>query len=227
MGLAGVVLRFPDGRGNFWGCSDNRVIVGVDRFSSRWPSDAVLIADSVGRPGLFAVVFDRHFDAVHAYLARRVGADGADDLASATFTTAFARRGSFRAMGDSARPWLLGIATNLLRNQWRADQRAGEAVARAAADAAVVAGDVDRGSPARRVVEAEAVAGLLAALDGDQRDVLLLFVWEGLSYEEIAMALEVPVGTVRSRLARARARLRSVLESERDEATGAVREELG
>lgn len=188
--------------------------MGVDRFSSRRPSDAVAIRDSLARPGLFAVIFDRHFDAVHAYLARRAGVDRADDLASATFTTAFARRGSFRTSSDSARPWLLGIATNLLRNQWRAEQRAVGLVARLAGGLAGPGRGQEPEGPGQRVAAAELVAALLAELDGDQRDVLLLHVWEDLSYEEIAIALEIPVGTVRSRLARARARLRSALERE-------------
>jgi DNA-directed RNA polymerase specialized sigma24 family protein len=79
-----------------------------------------VIAASVARPELFSRIFDRHFVLVHAYLTRRIGRVMADDLASATFTVAFERRGSFRADADSAHPWLLGIASNLMRNQWRA-----------------------------------------------------------------------------------------------------------
>ncbi|MGH3261955.1 MAG: RNA polymerase sigma factor [Trebonia sp.] len=162
------------------------------------------------------MIFDRHFDAVHAYLTRRVGADLADDLASATFVTAFARRGSFRSVSDSARPWLLGIATNLLRNEWRGERRALDLVARLAGEADLGGGQVSV-STDRSLGETEVIAGMLAVLDADQRDVLLLHVWEDLSYEQIAVALDVPIGTVRSRLSRARARLRSALEHQRSE----------
>lgn len=162
-----------------------------------------MIAASGDRPQLFAAIFDRHFDAVHGYLARRIGAGGADDLASATFTVAFERRHTFHADAGSARPWLFGIATNLLRNQWRADRRSHALVAELTPR--VAAGGT---APDRAAAE---VAELLAALDADQRDVLILHAWEGFSYREIAAALGVPVGTVRSRLARGRAALRSVL----------------
>jgi len=149
----------------------------------------------------------RHFDAVHAYLARRVGAIRADDLASATFTIAFERRRTFRDATSSARPWLLGIATNLVRNEWRAEQRALEAVVRLGSEAGTIAGVQGAGCES----EAGRAAGLLEELDSDQREVVLLHAWEGLSYQEIAAALGIPLGTVRSRLARARARLRSGL----------------
>ncbi len=165
--------------------------------------DSVAIARSIARPDAFSAIFDRHFRAVHRYLSRRVGRELADDLASATFTVAFERRHRFRTDSDSAFPWLLGIATNLLRNYRRAEQRALQAVARLGSTDAVFepdgAGD-DRD-----------LAGALARLDAVQRDVLFLYAWADLSYQEIAQTLEVPVGTVRSRLSRARAQLRSEL----------------
>ena len=175
-------------------------------------SDAAVIGDSLGRPEAFETIFDRHFDAVWRYLARRAGSSRADDLASATFVVAFERRHGFCAAASSARPWLFGIATNLLRNELRSEQRALSAIAR-------VASDAGRGDPDHASVGAMDLPALLAALDADQRDVLLLFAWEGLSYREIAVALGVPVGTIRSRLARARARLRA----ERDQPGAVVR----
>lgn len=140
-------------------------------------------------------------------MARRVGGGRADDLASATFVVAFERRGVFRDATSSARPWLFGIATNLLRNEQRSEQRAISALARVASDAGREHVDANR--------EPFDLPALLATLDVEQRDVLVLYAWEGLSYREIATALGVPVGTVRSRLARARARLRAGLDSER------------
>jgi RNA polymerase sigma-70 factor (ECF subfamily) len=170
--------------------------------------DAEVIAASVGRPELFATIFHRHFGAVHAYLTRQVGGERADDLASATFTVAFERRRSFLEDATSARPWLFGIALNLTRNEWRARQRAVVALTRLASTPSTPGADggVDVGGPG-----GERLASVLGQLDHDQRDVLLLYAWEGLSYEEIAAALGVPVGTVRSRLARARERLRTAL----------------
>jgi RNA polymerase sigma-70 factor (ECF subfamily) len=162
-----------------------------------------VIARSLSDPSAFGVIFDRHFDAVHAYLARRVGRTLADDLAASTFTVAFERRRRFRREATTARPWLFGIATNLLRNEQRAEKRALEALGRLAPSELAAA------SP--DVLHAEHLGKLLSSLDRDQRDVLLLYAWEELSYGEIATALGVPVGTVRSRLARARARLRSLL----------------
>jgi RNA polymerase sigma factor (sigma-70 family) len=176
--------------------------VGYRSVSLRDETDASVIAESLRRPQAFAAIFDRHYDAVHRYLARRAGTDRADDLAAATFATAFERRGTFRDHLE-ARPWLFGIATNLLRNEWRTEQRALHAVD----ELAVHAGRAATESPAEPLPLAE----LLAGLDPDQRDVLLLHAWEGLNYREIALALDVPVGTVRSRLSRGRARLREAL----------------
>jgi RNA polymerase sigma factor (sigma-70 family) len=162
-----------------------------------------VIARSLSDPSAFGVIFDRHFDAVHRYLARRVGHGGADDLAASTFTVAFERRRSFRRDATTARPWLFGIATNLLRNERRAEQRALELLARIRPTLSEPGwNDLE---------EAARLAAALGGLDADRRDVLLLYAWEDLSYEEIAAALRVPVGTVRSRLARARAHLRAAL----------------
>jgi RNA polymerase sigma factor (sigma-70 family) len=167
-------------------------------------SDTDAIRSSLSEPSAFAVIFDRHFDAIHAYLARRVGGGRADDLSAATFTVAFERRHRFRRDATTARPWLFGIATNLMRNERRAERRALEAVGRLGSSMS---------SPAPHEPPCISDLGeLLAELDHGQRDVLLLYAWEELSYEEIAEALAIPVGTVRSRLARARASLRERLE---------------
>ncbi len=171
-------------------------------------SDAALIARSLAEPEVFSTIFDRHFAAIHRYLARRVGTQRADDLASQTFAVAFERRARFDVDVASARPWLFGIATNLMRNEARAERRLLAAVARLDAESA---GDLqeDVEHTLARVDasrEVDGVAGVLAGLDSDQRDVLLLHAWGNLSYEEIAQALSIPVGTVRSRLSRARAK---------------------
>lgn len=165
-------------------------------------TDGELIAQSRTSPDTFHGVFDRHFKAVHRYLARRVGRDRADDLASQTFTVAFTRRTTFRSDAADARPWLLGIATNLLMNDRRAEQRSLRTVGRIQAQPVpAVAEFADAGLD-------HEVAAAIAELEPEQRDVLLLFAWGELSYEEIASALAIPVGTVRSRMSRARRHLR-------------------
>jgi RNA polymerase sigma-70 factor (ECF subfamily) len=168
--------------------------------------DSAAISRSVEIPEAFEAIFDRHFDAVHRYLARRAGRQRADDLASQTFVIAFAARARFRPEFSDARPWLLGIATKLLANDRRAEQRLLETYGQLSGDA-------------RRVVQVSSppdsdrdVAAALAKLDPSQRDVLLLHAWGELSYEEIAGTLGIPLGTVRSRLARARANLQIELE---------------
>jgi RNA polymerase sigma factor (sigma-70 family) len=171
-------------------------------------TDSQTISGSFDEPELFAGVFDRHYDAVHRYLARRVPRSLADDLASSTFVVAFERRRSFRVESTSARPWLLGIATNLLRERVRLERRELDTALRLQADGSAGSDHRDGEAESREI---EMLAQALAEIDPSQRDVLLLYAWEELSYEEIAQALDVPIGTVRSRLARARAHLRSRL----------------
>jgi RNA polymerase sigma factor (sigma-70 family) len=150
----------------------------------------------------FEGLFERHFDAIYGYLARRVGADLGSDLASETFTRAFAERKRYDPLRGEERPWLFGIANNLLRRHYRDEERRLRAFARLD----IRRDDVSPEEP--RVAEA------LAALSRGERDVLLLFAWADLSYEEIAASLGHPVGTVRSRLHRARAQFRAALERE-------------
>ena len=170
-------------------------------------SDSATIAGSLERPEGFAEIFDRHYTAVHRYLARRVPGAQADDLASTTFVIAFERRRSFRPDSTSARPWLLGIATNLLHERHRVARREQGALALLNAERPADSDGASEGLDTDRLAEA------LVTLDSAQRDVLLLHAWEDLSYEEIAEALDIPIGTVRSRLARARAHLRLRLDS--------------
>lgn len=169
-------------------------------------SDGATIAGSFERPERFGAIFDRHYAAVHRYLARRTARAQADDLASATFVIAFERRRSFRPRSTSARPWLYGIATNLLRESGRAARRDGELALRLTSELSTSA--VHDGASGPRT---EQLSAALAALEAGQREVLLLYAWEELSYEEIAEALEIPLGTVRSRLARARRHLQAEL----------------
>ncbi|MDF4251356.1 RNA polymerase sigma factor [Streptomyces sp. WMMB303] len=176
-------------------------------------SDASVIARSRDEPEAFAVLFDRHADAVHRYAARRLGGEVADDLMAETFTTAFQQRHRYDPdRGAGARPWLFGIATNLVGRHRRAEARRFKAMARVPAPADHDEPMADRAADR---VGAQAVrrelAAALAALPARHRDVLLLVAWGGLGYEEVAQALGIPVGTVRSRLHRARSRLREAL----------------
>jgi len=178
-------------------------------------SDSERIAASLEHPESFATIFDRHYDVVYRYLARRVPRAYVDDLASMTFIVAFERRASFRTESDSARPWLLGIATNLLHEHARLDRRERGKLLMLGAEHRLD-GHADR--DVGRGAETDRLADALATLDPEQRDVLLLHAWEELSYEEIAEALGAPVGTVRSRLARAGTHLRSQLAKARSAA---------
>jgi RNA polymerase sigma factor (sigma-70 family) len=177
------------------------------------PTDGELIARSVDEPEYFAGLFDRHATTVHRYLARRVG-DLADDLLSETFLIAFRRRGDYRAVHVEVRPWLLGIATRVVQGHVRAEQRRYRALGRTPAVSPAAPEDADALSDR---LAAQALRGPLAAalagLKARDRDVLLLLAWAQLSYEEIATVLDVPVGTVRSRLNRARRQTRAALDA--------------
>jgi RNA polymerase sigma-70 factor (ECF subfamily) len=147
-------------------------------------------------------LFELHFDSVYGFLARRVGPDAGRDLAAETFVQALAGRRRFDPRRGEPRAWLFGIAHNLLRHHYRDEERRLAALARA--------------EPARDDAAADEprLAAALAALSVEERDALLLYAWADLSYDEIAAALAVSVGTVRSRLHRARARLREALTRE-------------
>jgi RNA polymerase sigma-70 factor (ECF subfamily) len=179
-------------------------------------SDAEVMALSCRDPGRFGVVFDRYFVAIHRYVARRIGSDGADDLAGEVFRIAFERRDAFDPRWANARPWLYGIATNLLRGQRRGEERRLRAMLRATA-AACVPMSADVFERASERIDAQAAAALIGSAVGQltqrDRDALVLFAVEGLSYPEVAVALDIPVGTVRSRISRARCRLRELLDA--------------
>ncbi|SFP46583.1 RNA polymerase sigma-70 factor, ECF subfamily [Amycolatopsis arida] len=175
--------------------------------------DAAVIAQSLRDPDRFAVLFDRHGPHIQRYLVRRLGRDTADDLLAETFLTAFAKRRQYDPRRPHARPWLYGIATNLVSRHRRAEAREGTLLGTLTA-VGHEDGHADR--VAARVT-AEAMGRLLGTAlaelaDGD-RDVLLLIAWEGLAYDEVAEALDIPIGTVRSRLNRARRKVRQALDT--------------
>ncbi|QKG24551.1 RNA polymerase sigma factor [Actinomadura verrucosospora] len=174
-------------------------------------NDGQVIERSWREPERFGEIFDAYFAEIHRYVARRLDADAADDIAAETFHVAFRRRATFEVSRDSARPWLYGIASNLIAKHRRAERRRLRALGRLGRDRA--AGGHDERVAAQ--VSAEQVKGRLARVIGElsdeHRDVLLLVVLAGLGYEEVAQALDVPYGTVCSRFSRARKKLREAL----------------
>lgn len=175
------------------------------------PPDSEVIAASGTDPEQFALLFDRHAPLIHRYIARRVGPEIAEDLVAETFLAAFRNRGRYAGEFADARPWLYGIATNVI-GQHRRDEARQLRVKLAAAPDPAEPGHGDRVAADLTARSARgALADALASLPAAERDVLVLIAWEQLSYDETARALEIPVGTVRSRLSRARGRVREVL----------------
>jgi RNA polymerase sigma factor (sigma-70 family) len=177
-------------------------------------SDADAIRDARSSPAAFLPVFDRHYRRIHRYASRRLGRSLADDIASETFARALAGIGRYDLTQPDAGPWLFGIATHLIAAHRRAEVRAYKALAATGADPVMDEGD----AVVLRVVaqaQAPALGAALAALKPRDRDVLLLFALADLSYEQIGAALNIPVGTVRSRLNRARTQVRPLLSPER------------
>ncbi len=193
------------------------------------PSDADWIARSLQRPSEFAAIFDRHAETLLRFLVRRAGPEIGSALLGELFRVAFERRERFDLDRSSARPWLYGIATNLLLHRARSDGRRARAT-RTVEDHQL---SVDPAAEVERVVIEEIDARLmlprlataLRSLPEGEREALLLLAWEDLSYGEIAEALDVPLGTVRSRIHRGRTRLREQMGlrgKEEEERTDAV-----
>jgi RNA polymerase sigma-70 factor (ECF subfamily) len=157
----------------------------------------------------FQDAFQAEFPALHRYLRRRVGSAAADDLAAETFTTAYANWDRFDAQRP-LRPWLYGIAANHLRHHWRREERQLRAYARTGIDP--VLDDLDASlDRADADSQKRALAKALASVRRGDREILLLHAWAGLTDAEIAEALSLPAGTVKSRLHRTREQLRNQL----------------
>jgi len=173
--------------------------------------DAAVIRLSRHEPEQFTVLFRRHAPHIQRYVVRRLGQDAADDIVAETFLLAFRQRDTYDQARADARPWLYGIATNLIGRHRRAEVRLYRALARTGADPVLepftdrVDDRVSASTASRRL------AAGLARLPTELRDTLLLVAWSGLSYQETATALGIPVGTVRSRMSRARSKLRRTL----------------
>lgn len=162
---------------------------------------------TAGDSAAFGALFERHGRTVYNYCFRRTAEWAtAEDLTSVVFLESWRRRKDVRMHGESVLPWLLGVAANVLRNRNRGLRRYRGALARLPFEStADFADDVDG-----RIDDERQMRKVLAALETlsePDQDVLTLCIWSGLSYEQAAVALDLPVGTVRSRLSRARGRL--------------------
>ena len=185
------------------------------------PTDAELWRLAArGDASAFGVLFERHSRAVYNFCFRRTGDwAAAEDLTSIVFLEAWRRREEVRLNDGRALPWLLGVAVNVLRNRRRSERRHRAALERLPIQRGVnFADDADgRLDDERRM---RATLRTIAKLPRREQEVLALCVWSGLSYEDAALALNVPVGTVRSRLSRARARVRELMNDSGHEMDG-------
>lgn len=179
--------------------------------AQRAADDAREVELSLQDPERFGVLFDRYFAEIHAYIASRLGRDAADDLAAETFLTAFRKRQGFDPARGVLRGWLYGIATRHMSRYRRREVREYRAMSR-------TAGLVPEEGPADRITDRVSagasrvqLARALADLPQGDRDVLLLVALAGLGQADVATALDIPYGTVCSRLSRVRRKLRGVL----------------
>ena len=173
--------------------------------------DSEIIHASLQVPDRFAALYERYAGVLFGYACQRLGRAAAEDAVADTFLAAFAQRRRYDLARTDARPWLFGILTNKIarrgrdeRIHYRASVRAWQAPVDDGPEEAVaerVSAQAQRG----------ALAEALCRLSAADRSALLLFAWGQLSYDEVAQALEIPVGTVRSRLHRARRKVRAAL----------------
>ena len=173
--------------------------------------DSIIIRESLNNPDHFTTIFERHAPALHRYLSKRAPHSVVDDILSDTFVAAFRSRHNYDFLYTDARPWLYGIAINILRHHQRAESRR-------LAHARKVDPQTHEDDIAEQVVsdlvrsaEAERVQWALDQLDDRYSEALMLVAGPGLTYEEVARSLDIPVGTVRSRISRGREQLRELL----------------
>jgi RNA polymerase sigma factor (sigma-70 family) len=164
----------------------------------------------VSTPNLIAELFDAHAAELYRYLARRAGHTVAEEVLSQTFLIAVEQQHRYDSERGGPRAWLYGIAANLLRHHYRSETRKWQAYARFPLGLVEDAADT-AASRADATAAQRSLARPIAELSAADRDVLLLYAWADLSYAEIAAALNIPVGTVRSRLNRARSQLKAAL----------------
>lgn len=173
-------------------------------------TDADLIRESLTSQTIFGEIFDRHHDRIYVFVARRVGANQAADVTSEVFLTAFRIRERYDFARPSCLPWLYGIAQNLIGDLLRKTRRSQRVYLHRQADTRPV-----ETSLADNRLVADALAGdlnrALSKLSEGDRNALLLYAVESLTYAEIGVTLAIPAGTVGSRLARARRKIREAI----------------
>jgi RNA polymerase sigma-70 factor (ECF subfamily) len=171
--------------------------------------DTDLVAElRAGSSDALTALFDRYGDRIHTHCFRQLGSwHEAEDATATVFLEVWRHRARVTEHDGSAVPWLYGVATNVCRNLNRSSRRRSRALGR-------LPGPEDVPDHAASVTERldaeERMKHVLAAIEElppHEREVLALVAWAGLTYGEAAAALAVPVGTVRSRLSRARRRL--------------------
>ncbi|GAA4561561.1 RNA polymerase sigma factor [Planotetraspora kaengkrachanensis] len=178
--------------------------------------DSGIVAASLADPEAFGELFRRHASRLHAYIKRRLGPSLADDVVAETFATAFRQRGRFDGRAEFA-AWLWGIASNVIARHHRQETRMYRAFARTGVDpaeegVAELAGDrVDAQACGPQLAKA------LASLSAQDRSAVLLLAWGELSYAEIAATLNLPLGTVKAKIHRARTKLRKALPEEKND----------
>ncbi len=170
-------------------------------------TDRAVIALSLEDPQAFGLLFERHARPIHRFIARRTDDEVAKDVVAETFFRAFERRDRFSSTRDDALPWLFGIAVNVLRHRRFRD------LPLLPEDEQGAASSDDIDAVGRRLDAQRQLQHVLAAvrrMPAGTRDVVLLNAWADMTYEDIAEALQIPIGTVRSRLHRARTILRAL-----------------
>lgn len=173
-------------------------------------TDSEIVRRSWADPAAFGELYDRHASIIHRYASRRSNSSIADDILSETFLVAFERRKDFDLERDDARPWLYGIATTLLKKHSRLETKAWMGLVAGGVGEVNTDAIEAAGSRIDAEIEVARLASALARMPAKDRDTLLLHAWADLDYEGIALALGVPIGTVRSRLNRARRTLRAL-----------------
>jgi RNA polymerase sigma factor (sigma-70 family) len=176
-------------------------------------TDGDLWVQAAVDPSAFGELFERHADALYNHCFRRTASwSAAEDLVSVVFLEAWRRHGEVQLTGDSILPWLLAVGNNAMRNRTRSIRQHQRLLAKLPHEvtesdqADEVAARIDDERTMRAVVD------VFSMLNENEQDVLSLCAWAGIDYTDAAAVLGVPVGTVRSRLSRARAHLRQLAE---------------
>ncbi|WP_243772946.1 RNA polymerase sigma factor [Actinomadura barringtoniae] len=175
--------------------------------------DGSIVRASLDDPEAFGELFRRHAPRLHAYIKRRLGPPLADDLVSEAFAVAFRRRATYDGRAEFG-AWLWGIASNLIAKHHRQETRMFRAFARTGVDPAEDGLAEVASERAAAQALGPQLAKALASLNAQDRNAVLLLAWGELSYAEIAAALDLPLGTVKAKIHRARAKLRKALPEE-------------